>query len=235
MNKFVNKMKSKANKTLAMKKQRGMSLLEVIIVLGIIGTMAAAVVILAQRAFSSQDITDLVDNTNSVRVAAGNAFHDAGEYPTTVGDATKMSAADLTTKKGDAAAMVGTLVQLGQVSESEARNGISGDYFQMQGVKISGDATAAKGFTLEINGLDSGECRSVLTQVANQWDYVAVSTAKAGAISTAPTSLDEPVVATGETGILRSMNAEGAVNVTPNRIAEACNETSDNSVVLGSK
>ncbi|ECD3889156.1 type II secretion system protein, partial [Salmonella enterica subsp. enterica serovar Poona] len=33
-----------------LKKQRGMTLLEIIIVLGIIGTIAAGVVILAQRA-----------------------------------------------------------------------------------------------------------------------------------------------------------------------------------------
>lgn len=56
-------------KYLNIKKQRGMTLLEIIIVLGIIGTIAAGVVILAQRAFDTKALTDLTTNANSVRVA----------------------------------------------------------------------------------------------------------------------------------------------------------------------
>ncbi|EFR6322850.1 type II secretion system protein, partial [Salmonella enterica] len=50
----------KADKYKEIKQQRGMTLLEIIIVLGIIGTIAAGVVILAQRAFDSRAISDLV-------------------------------------------------------------------------------------------------------------------------------------------------------------------------------
>ncbi|RJT15574.1 type IV pilus major pilin [Rahnella inusitata] len=241
MNKFVNKMKSKANKTLAMKKQRGMSLLEVIIVLGIIGTMAAAVVILAQRAFSSQDITDLVDNTNSVRVAAGNAYHDTGIYPSEAATALNLTPANMNESKGDTAPMAATLVQLGQVSVSEIKNGISGDFFTMKGVKVTGDAAenSTKGFILDVNGLDAGECRSLLTQLGNQWDYVEVATAAAGADPTAPDTLDGAVVITaaggGPVGVMRSLASEGAVAITASSAAQACSENSDNAIILGSK
>jgi len=238
MNNFVWKMKAKAKRFAELKKQRGMSLLEVIIVLGIIGTMAAAVVILAQRAFSSQDITDLVDNTNSIRVAAGNAYHDAGIYPTEVGNAINLTPATISTLKGAEAPMVATLVQLGQLSASEIKNGISGDYFQMQGVKLTTDADndSTKGFILDINGLDAGECRSVLTQLGNQWDYVEVSTAAAGANPEVPKALDtDPVAATAVVGVLRSLAAGGDATITPDRAAQACNDNSDNAVILGSK
>lgn len=57
-----------------LKKQRGMTLLEIIIVLGIIGTIAAGVVVLAQRAFDSRAISDVVTNTNTVRVAMKDAY-----------------------------------------------------------------------------------------------------------------------------------------------------------------
>ena len=241
MNKFVNKMKSKANKTLAMKKQRGMSLLEVIIVLGIIGTMAAAVVILAQRAFSSQDITDLVDNTNSVRVAAGNAFHDTGVYPGEAPTALKLTPTTIPTVKGAEAPMAATLVQLGQLSATEIKNGISGDYFTMKGVKVTKDAEdgSTKGFVLDINGLDAGECRSLLTQLGNQWDYVEVSTAAAGADPTAPDALDGAIVIKadggGPVGVMRSLASDGVVSITPDSASRACSDNSNNAIILGSK
>ena len=241
MNILVGKIKSKANRYAELKKQRGMSLLEVIIVLGIIGTMAAAVVILAQRAFSSQDITDLVDNTNSVRVAAGNAYHDSGIYPDEAGSALALTPATIPTIKGATAPMAATLVQLGQLSASEIKNGISGDYFTMQGVKVTSDAEdgSTKGFILDINGLDAGQCRSILTQVGNQWDYVEVATAAAGADPTAPTSLDGAIVITaaggGPNGVLRSLAADGVVSISPESAAQACSDNSDNAVILGSK
>ncbi|WP_317629153.1 type II secretion system protein, partial [Salmonella enterica] len=52
-------------KYLNLKKQRGMTLLEIIIVLGIIGTIAAGVVILAQRAYDAKAMTDLTTNINT--------------------------------------------------------------------------------------------------------------------------------------------------------------------------
>ncbi|QLK62113.1 type IV pilus major pilin [Enterobacteriaceae bacterium Kacie_13] len=241
MNNIVNKMKSKAKNTLTLKKQRGMSLLEVIIVLGIIGTMAAAVVILAQRAFTSQDITDLVDNTNSVRVAAGNAYHDVGIYPEKAGTALSLTPSTIETSKGETAPMVATLVQLGQVSATEIKNGMSGDYFMMQGVKLTADAEdgSTKGFVLALNGLDAGSCRSILTQVGNTWDFVQVATAAAGADPTLPTSLDGDVAITatggGPTGVMKSLAAAGGVTISPDAAAQACSDNDNNAVILGSK
>lgn len=240
MNNFVNKLKTKANRYAELKKQRGMSLLEVIIVLGIIGTMAAAVVILAQRAFSSQDITDLVDNTNTVRVAAGNAYKDAGVYPSAAGTVIGLTPATIPDEKGAAGAMSAILVNLGQASESEIKNGISGDYFYMQGVKLTSTASDTKGFVLTVNGLDQGECRSVLMQVGNSWDYVGVDVAGAGVLAPIPTSLDLPVDITSTTGnatgVLRSLDpTTGMVQITADSASFACDNNNDNAVILGSK
>ena len=242
MNNFVNKLKTKANRYAELKKQRGMSLLEVIIVLGIIGTMAAAVVILAQRAFDSQDITDLVDNTNTVRVAAGNAYKDAGVYPAAAGTVIGLTPSTLAGQKGSNGAMAAVLVNLGQVSEPEIKNGISGDYFYMRGTKLTTAAVATdtKGFVLTVNGLDEGQCRSLLLQVGNSWDYVGVATAAAGALAPIPAALDAPVTVTGTKGapqgVLRSLDpATGMVQISADAASQTCAANSSNAVVLGSK
>ena len=239
MNNFVNKLKAKikSNRYVELKKQRGMSLLEVIIVLGIIGTMAAVVVVLAQRAFSNKDITDLNDNTNSVRVAAVAAYESAGAYPSAAATAIGLTPATIKTSNTATAPMVATLVNLGQISLNEIKNGISGDYFTMKGIKLDAAATGEpKGFVMVVNGLDQTECRSLLLQAGNQWDFVSVDSAAGGADPTTwPASLSEKVVANSAKGVLRSLVAGGQVAITATSVAANCEDTSDNAIFLGSK
>jgi len=239
MNNFVNKIKSKlkANRYVELKKQRGMSLLEVIIVLGIIGTMAAVVVILAQRAFTNKDITDLNDNTNSVRVATVAAYESTGTYPTTSTTATALTGlASIKAATTATAPMVATLVNLGQISESEIKNGISGDYFTMKGIPLNTDSKEiAKGFALVVNGLDQTECRSLLLQVGNQWDFVSVGTAASGADPAFPATLSDALAADGKTGVVRTLATDGQVEITATSVVNNCADTSDNAIILGSK
>lgn len=123
------KMKEEARKKLAkyheLRKQRGMSLLEVIIVLGIIGTIAAGVVVLAQRAFDSRTVTELVSNTNTVRVAMKDAYQRDGVYPQYV-DPLSLTADNI--KDSTQNAPIAQLVQLGKLTADEGRNNISGDF-----------------------------------------------------------------------------------------------------------
>lgn len=237
MNNFVGKIKTKANHLAEIKKQRGMSLLEVIIVLGIIGTMAAIVVVLAQRAFTNKDITDLNDNTNSVRTAVVAAYESDGSYPAAAATAIGLTSSAIKTSKGATAPMVATLVNLGQISESEIKNGISGDYFTIQGVQVDKNAKGApKAFVMAVNGLDQTECRSLLLQVGNQWDYVEIATAAAGVDPTFPATLDGAVVTTAaETGILRSLADKGQTTLTATSVVGNCAENANNAIILGSR
>ncbi|KQN48886.1 hypothetical protein ASE99_13480 [Serratia sp. Leaf51] len=239
MNNFVNKLKAKikSNRYVELKKQRGMSLLEVIIVLGIIGTMAAVVVVLAQRAFTNKDITDLNDNTNSVRVATVAAFESSGSYPSAATTATALTdMASIKAATGSTAPMVATLVNLGQISMNEIKNGISGDFFTMQGIQLVKGATGpTRGFALVVNGLDQTECRSFLLQSGNQWDFVAVDTAAGGVDPAMPDSLSEPVTTTGATGVRRSLDTSGQVEITAATVVDSCEDSSDNAIILGSK
>jgi toxin co-regulated pilin len=227
----INILKSKANAYKKFRKQRGMSLLEVIIVLGIVGTIAAGVVVLAQRAFSSQSITKLVSNTNSIRLAAQEAYRNTG-YPVASPTATVNMSPTSILVNANAKIMIASLVQLGKLSESEAKNGISGDYFHMGGVRITTGPTAGlKGFYLTINGLDQAQCRNIITQIGNQWDYVGVVAAAAGVDAVVPSSLDATLVS----GVLRSLHASGNVTITPAATLGVCTNTPNNAIVLGSR
>ncbi|EKF9125215.1 type IV pilus major pilin [Vibrio cholerae] len=214
------------------KKQRGMTLLEVIIVLGIIGTIAAGVVVLAQRAFDSRTVSEVVQNTNTIRVAIKDAYASTGVYPQY---SSPLNLTNETILTADAGATT-TLVKLGKVSSAEMRNKISGDFYAIGAGKTSAAQTdtTAKGYVIEVNGLTSEQCRSILSQVGNNWDYVQVAQAAAGAYSITQTALDMTVNTSND--ILRTLGAGGVKNIEPTAIVNTCsNDGATNSIILGSR
>lgn len=213
-----------------------MSLLEVIIVLGIIGTIAAGVVVLAQRAFDSRAVSDLVTNTNTIRVAMKDAYQRDGKYPDYV---SPLNLTADTIKTGNTTIPVAQLVQLGKLTPDEARNGISGDYIGIGGALTSaasgggsGATQANKGFVIELNGLSQEQCRSILGQVGNNWEYVGVGTSASGAYSLGA-KVNMTTAANGTT-ILRSLGTNSQDTITAAKILGTCNATV-NSIILGSR
>ena len=226
------KMKEEARKKLAkyheLRKQRGMSLLEVIIVLGIIGTIAAGVVILAHRAFDSRTVSELVTNTNTIRVAMKDAYQRDGKYPD-YADPLALTAD--TIKTGNSTIPVAQLVQLGKLTPDEARNGISGDYIGIGGAKTS-NSNVNKGFVIELNGLSQEQCRSILGQVGNNWEFVEVGTSGSGSYSI--TAQVDMTKESGNNTTLRSLGLNGQNSITSSSILNTCTATV-NSIILGSR
>lgn len=227
-------LKEQARKKLAkyqeLRKQRGMSLLEVIIVLGIIGTIAAGVVVLAQRAFDSRAVTDLVTNTNTVRVAMKDAYQRDGKYPA-YASPLALTGDDIKTTTDPIAAA--QLVQLGKITPDEVRNNISGDFIGIGGAITVAGAKIFKGFALELNGLSQEQCRSILGQVGNNWEYVAVGAAGSGNY-TLPTAGVDMTAASNGTTILRSLGADGQASLNSTKLLATCSATV-NSITLASR
>lgn len=241
-------------KYLNLKKQRGMTLLEIIIVLGIIGTIAAGVVILAQRAYDSKAMTDLTNNINTVRTAMKDAYGSTGIYPLPAGTATAALNDQTITAAAGQATPIGKLIALGKLSTDEAKNNISNDFFSVGGANLSNNGIQ-KGYFIEINGLNQQQCRNVLLQAGNSFDYVqttdagpagsysvdatpvALDTALSGVTAATPgtgTAPGTPAILTGA-GVFRSLATDGNTQITADGVIAACTNDSNNSIILGSR
>ncbi|HDZ9234292.1 TPA: type IV pilus major pilin [Vibrio cholerae] len=221
------------------KKQRGMTLLEVIIVLGIIGTIAAGVVVLAQRAFDSRTVSEVVQNTNTIRVAIKDAYASTGRYPAYSANVLNLTNESILTADAGATS---TLVKLGKVSSAEMRNKISGDFYAIGGGMTAKGQTkdTAKGYVIEVNGLTSEQCRNILTQVGNNWDYVETKNSAAGSYSLGEDPVDmsvaTPAGLPNGVAVLRSLGSGGTKNIDPASIVATCTaDGASNSIILGSR
>lgn len=222
----------KVEKFKEMKKQRGVTLLEIIIVLGIIGVIAAGVVILAQRAFTAQDLSDIQNNANSIRTSMAEAFKDEGSYPLNtdgVNGLTKSTIADSTKDTP-----IVTLVKLGKISPDEAFNGISNDAFELSNAKLDNSSSQQKGFVLLVNGLEKEECRNLISEMGNQWDYVeSIGGHPAG--STTAYTFAGNLSDTVSTTILKSL-ISGEISAAAIVHEDVCpDDGASNAVIFGSK
>lgn len=239
------KLSEKLNRYRALKKQRGMTLLEIIIVLGIIGTIAAGVVILAQRAYDNKAISDLVSNTSVVRTAIKETYGPSGTYPdANAGVVAQLTEATVRTSDNP----VGLLIQLGKLSTSEAKNNVSSNFFNIGGARVGAaaatGANSGGGFFVEVNGLDQKQCRNILLQTGNQWDFVEVHNADGGAghytqgagLDLAGAAIATLATTSGDAGgIMRSLAADGNNIITPQNVIGYCADSAQNSIVLGSR
>lgn len=186
MKSMIHSWKKKAAQYRELKKQKGVTLLEIIIVLGIIGIIAAGVVILAQRAFAAQDMTDVVDNTNTIRVSMTEVYRDANGYPgsTTLAGVSKAQLdADKIAPTPSYPGPILTMLKMGKLTTSEAFNNFSNEPFEIGPASIGATADRPKGFYISVNGLSQEECRNLISQTGSEWDYVQTAVVAAGADS----------------------------------------------------
>ncbi|EKC2495812.1 type IV pilus major pilin [Salmonella enterica] len=222
---------TKRNQYLKQRKQLGMSLLEAIISLGVLGTNTAGVAVLAQRALDAHEITELVKNINTIRFAMKETYQRGGIYPAYISPLTLTPDTMNTTSEAIA---VSQLVRLGKITQDEVRNNISGDFIGIGRANITtAGSTVSRGFAMEINGLNQKQCRSVLEQISNNWDYVAVGTSGSGTYSLTYNGVDMTEASDGIT-IIRSLAAGGQQYMSPEKILNTCN-TTINSITLAGR
>lgn len=150
--------------------QEGMSLLEIIIVLGIMGVISAGVVVLAQRALDAQAVAKLTQNLNTLQVATVQTYRGAATgYPVA-------SAGVSPPFTGEAeASIVESLVSLGRISLEEVKNPLSGGFLKV--VSMSRGTEAGKAFGVVVEDVDSEQCKKIVMDNINSFPYVSIANA----------------------------------------------------------
>lgn len=232
MRSMIESWKRKTNQYHELKKQKGVTLLEIIIVLGIIGIIAAGVVILAQRAFAAQDTTSVSDSTNTIRTAMTDVYRNTG-YPKTAAEyanTTTVAPGALATSTLNNPIIV--LAKMGKLSSREALNVYSKEPFQLLPASIGGTNTTGKGFVVVVTGMNSEECRALATQVSGDWDFVESRAAMPAGKAVTYSVIDMSIAPSGTIGKTLASSVLNPSFITTTMCAAA---GSNNGLLLGSR
>ena len=181
---------------LGMKKQKGMTLLEIIIALGIIGVVSAGVVVLAQRAIDAQNMTKATQAVNSIQIAMTQTYRNLGKYPQP-------------TDRANALRVSQGLAGMGRVGADDLKNAFTGAEVPVFGLDRVREGDE-KAFALAYEGLTLAQCRQLVSNTAEMFPYIEIQTE---AESTPPAGmLNTNATGTG-TGIIKSIGGGAQLNL----------------------
>lgn len=174
----------------ALKKQKGVTLLEIIIVLGIMGVIAAGVVILAQRAIDNQNTTKLSQQLNTIQTAMIQTFRGKGAYPESTTPATSEKLLD-------------ALENMGKLSSDDKTNPFTGAPLEVLSINLG--TAPRKAFGIKAADLTQEQCASIVTASEPLAGFVYVVTTGGAA----PTNAGAPATAGDGVGMLKSLTPGG--------------------------
>ncbi|WP_317623638.1 type IV pilus major pilin [Vibrio sp. N418] len=174
-----------------LKKQRGMTLLEVIIVLGIMGVIAAGVVVLAQRAIDNQNVSKLSQALNVIQTSMVQTYRSQKSYPpiATVADSAKLTKA---------------LISMGKISTSDIVNPFTGA--QLEVYTTADNKAANRGFAIKAGNLSQNQCRAIVSSSNELFAFIQVEPVG----GTLATDMYVDPKANEPTGVIKS--TKGGVN-----------------------
>ncbi len=172
------------------KKQKGVTLLEIIIVLGIMGVIAAGVVILAQRAIDNQNTTTLAQQLNTIQTAMIQTFRGKGAYPES-------------TTTASSERLFNALINMGKLSEDDKLNPFSGTPLEILSATLN--AVPRKAFLIKVADLTQDQCASLITLSEPLMGLVYTTTAG----GPAPSDVWMDANATATLGMIKSLKPGG--------------------------
>ncbi|KXF80789.1 toxin coregulated pilin subunit precursor TcpA [Enterovibrio coralii] len=139
-----------------------MTLLEVIIVLGIMGVIAAGVVVLAQRAIDNQNTTKLSQALNVIQTAMVQSYRSQKSYPAvkTTADSEKLNKA---------------LVSMGKVTQSDLVNPFTGQTLEVLTTKDN--KADNRGFAIKVANMSQAQCRALISSSSDLFAFIEVGAA----------------------------------------------------------
>lgn len=141
------------------KKPSGLALMELIIALGILGAITAAVVALAARSISASNLNEAIRNITEINVAAKNVFK--GKFILPAGAATE-------TQK-----IMDILTDFGAVNEGVTNNPLGGN-LELSVGSTDGEPNSALFITLK--NISTTACLGIVQQLFSGVQYMEVKT-----------------------------------------------------------
>lgn len=156
----------------------------------------------------------------------------AGIYPAYI---SPLTLTPDTMKSTPDAIAISQLVKPGKLTPDEVRNNISGDFIGIgrKNVTTTIGSMVSGGFAMEVNGLNQKQCRAIIEQIGNNWDYVAVGTSGSGTYSLTCNGINMTETSDAIT-VMRSSGTGGQEYLNPEKILNTCNATI-NSIILVSR
>ncbi|PAR92352.1 type IV pilus major pilin [Vibrio cholerae] len=177
-------------------RQNGMTLLEVIIVLGIMGVIAAGVVVLAQRAMDNQNVSKLSQSLNVIQTAMVQTYRSQKSYPALTSDA-------------DSEKLISALTSMGKITASDSVNPFTGQALKV--LTLADNKAANRGFVIKVENLSQNQCKAMVSNSADLFSFIQIETAGGALVTDMYT---DPNAAT-PTGVIKSTKGgPGQYNVT---------------------
>lgn len=183
------------------RKQQGMTLLEMVITIAIVGILSIGIMRLAQTAIEYYNMSSLVTSLNSLRFAGIQTYRSAYRYPEWDANYPNF--------------ITFNLVNLGKVSEKDGINPFNNDIipFLTFGKSNNHDRRA---FALAVEDITQDQCKNLVTRVADAFPYIAVQQQTNANYIRVP--YEKAVAdATSPTGVIKSI-APDSVNLDLNNM-----------------
>lgn len=146
-----------------LQKQKGMTLLEVIIVLGIMGVIAAGVVVLAQRAIDNQNITKLNQALNTIQTAMISTYRSKRSYP------------EVLTDDARSIQLANGLVAMGKLTKEDLLNPFTGEALQI--FTTSNNTMPNRAFAIKVANLSQNQCTAIISGGSDLFGFIQVENA----------------------------------------------------------
>ncbi|NOH79332.1 type II secretion system protein [Vibrio sp. RE86] len=198
-----NKNKIRSNK----KKNQGIALIEMLIVIGIIGLVTAGIVALSTSVFRGMDESDVMSNLSTVKAKLQKGYKTQGDYNGVDNDSPLLDRTDVL-------------------------NPFGAD-FVVQPVLTSGQADGGVG--IRVGGIGQESCRNLLTTIDSAaFDFLAIETGDAGAAPAAFEATDDIANAVAGTAVVYVQGGQEVTARTVDEVVDDCatSAANDNAMLI---
>lgn len=140
-------------------KQKGMTLLEVIVVLGVMGVISVGVVLIGERTIQNQQINKLNQYLNTIQLTMTITYNAKKHFPEATNDITSDQ-------------LTNSLILMGKISKSEFINPITGEPLRVYTTSNRGRAN--RSFAIKVGNISQDLCREVVNSTNESFKFIQI-------------------------------------------------------------